>query len=85
MKGLGLAEVRKDWVDELKGLVDLLPDLGTGEDDLARDEDEEHNLRLHHPVDETWEEFGLRHVSPACRWNNCSIALPRSWRTCDDG
>jgi hypothetical protein len=40
-------------------LIDLLADLGAGEDDLARDEDEEHNLRLHHAVDETREELRL--------------------------
>ena len=56
---LGLAEVRKNRVDELKGLVDLLSDFGTGEDDLAGDEDEQHDLGLHHSVDETREKFGL--------------------------
>jgi hypothetical protein len=54
-----LAEVRQDRVDELKGLVDLLADLGTGQDDLARDEDEQNNLGLHHTIDETREELRL--------------------------
>jgi hypothetical protein len=54
-----LAEVGEHGVDELKGLVDLLTDLGTGQDDLAGDEDEEDDLGLHHTVDETGEEFGL--------------------------
>lgn len=39
---LGLAEVGQDRVDHLEGLVDLFTDLGTSEDDLARDEDEKH-------------------------------------------
>ena len=33
--------------------------LATREDHLARDEDEQHNLRLYHPIDETWEELRL--------------------------
>lgn len=63
MRGLGLAEVRKNGVDELECLVNLLTDFGTSEDDLARHEDEEHNFGLHHAIDETWEEFGLLHIS----------------------
>jgi len=54
-----LAEVGEHGVDELESLVDLLADLGTSQDDLARDENEENDLRLHHTVDETGEEFGL--------------------------
>ena len=49
----GLSEVGEHGVDELKGLVNLLADLGTGQDDLAGDEDEEDDLGLHHTVDET--------------------------------
>lgn len=83
---LGLAEVRENRVNELKGLVDLLADFGTGEDDLSRHEDEQHNLGLHHTVDETGEEFGLRHVSFNVKVSmKCATALPRSWRTCDGG
>ena len=54
-----LAEIRQDWVNELKGLVDLLTDLGTSKDDLARYEDQEDNSRLHHTVDETREQLRL--------------------------
>ena len=67
---LSLAEVREHRVDELKGLVDFLAYLGTSEDDLARDEDEQHNLRFHHTVDQTREEFGLvgaEHVVATCQ------------------
>lgn len=39
---LRLAEVREHRVDQLKGLVDFLTDFGTGEDDLSRNEDQEH-------------------------------------------
>lgn len=42
----------QDGVDHLKGLVDLLADLGTGEDNLAADEDEEHDFRLQYMLDE---------------------------------
>lgn len=52
-----LAEVGQDRVDEFKGLVDLLTDLCTSENDLATDEDEEHNLRLHHTIDEAREQL----------------------------
>jgi len=40
-------------------LVDLLADLGTSQDDLAADEDEQDDLGLHHAVDETREELRL--------------------------
>jgi hypothetical protein len=46
-------------VDHLEGLIDLLSDLGTSEDNLAADEDEEHDLGLDHAVDETGEQFRL--------------------------
>jgi len=56
---LGLAEVRQHGVDQLEGLIDLLADLGASQDDLAADEDEKNNLRLHHAVDEAGEELGF--------------------------
>jgi len=56
---LDLAEILKDGVDHLKGLVDLFSDLGASENDLAAHEDEEHNLGLDHAVDETGEQFRL--------------------------
>ena len=40
-------------------MVDLFTNLGTSEDDLARHEDEQNDLGLHHAVDETGEEFRL--------------------------
>ena len=46
-------------VDIVKGVVDVLPDFGAGEDDLAGDEDEEDDLRFNHAVDEAWEQFWL--------------------------
>ena len=36
----------KHRVNHLKGLVDLLSDLGSSEDDLATDEDQEDDFRL---------------------------------------
>ena len=56
---LGLAEVRKYRVDELKGLINLLSNFGAGEHYLPRDEDKQHDFGLHHSVDETGEEFRL--------------------------
>ena len=63
-----LAEVREHGVDEIERLVNLFADFGTSQDNLAADEDEEHNLRLHHSVDETREQLRLvraEHVMPA--------------------
>jgi hypothetical protein len=40
-------------------LIDLFANLGTGQDDLAADEDEEDDLGLHHAVNETREELRL--------------------------
>ena len=46
-------------VDHLEGLVNLLADLGSCQDNLAADEDEQDNLGLHHAVDETREQLRL--------------------------
>jgi hypothetical protein len=46
-------------VDHLKSLVDLLANFGTSQDNLAADEDEEHNLWLDHAVNETREQLRL--------------------------
>lgn len=54
---LNLSEVRQHRIYHLKGLVDLFSDLSSSQDDLSRDEDEEHNLWLHHTVDKTGEEL----------------------------
>ena len=54
-----LAEVGEHGVDELERLVDFFADLGTGQDDLARHEDKQDDLGLHHAVDQTGEELRL--------------------------
>lgn len=59
VRGLDLAEVLQHRVDELKGVVDLVPDLGTSEDDLAADEDKKHDLGLDHAVYKTGEQLRL--------------------------
>jgi len=46
-------------VDHFKGLVDLLTDFRTGQDNLAADEDQKDNLGLDHTVDETREQLRL--------------------------
>lgn len=60
MRGsLDLAEILQDRVDQLKGVVDLVSDFGASEDDLATDEDQEHDLGLDHAVDEAGEQLRL--------------------------
>ena len=41
----------QDRVDHLEGLVDLLSNFRTSQDNLAADEYEKHNLRLNHTID----------------------------------
>ena len=48
---------RKHRIDQFERLVDLLTDLSTSEDDLSTDEDKQHDLRLHHAIDKTGEQF----------------------------
>lgn len=50
---------RKHRVDQLEGLVNLLTDFSTSQDNLATDEDQENDLGLHHAVDQTREQFRL--------------------------
>lgn len=57
--GLDLAEILQDRVDELEGVIDLITDLGAGKDDLAADEDQEHDLGLDHTVDQAREQLGF--------------------------
>jgi len=52
---LDLAEVRKHRIDHLESLINFLAYFGTSQDDLATDENQEHNLGLHHAVDQTRE------------------------------
>jgi hypothetical protein len=54
-----LLEVLKHGVDHLEGLINLLTDFGTSQDNLATHEDQEHNLRLDHTVDKTREQLRL--------------------------
>lgn len=50
---------REHRIDQLESRINLLSHFGASQDNLAADEDQEHNLRLHHTVDETGEEFRL--------------------------
>jgi len=54
-----LLEVLKHRVDHFEGLVNLLSNLGASQDNLAADEDQEHNLGLDHTIDETREQLRL--------------------------
>ena len=47
----------KDRVDLVERHVNLLADLGAREDNLARDENEEHDLGLHHAVNQAGKEL----------------------------
>ena len=49
----------QDRVDQLESVVDLVSNFGTSEDNLAADEDQEHDLGLDHAVDETREQLGF--------------------------
>lgn len=50
---------RKHRIDQLESLIDLFTDLCSGQDDLTTNEDQEHNLGLHHTIDQTREELRL--------------------------
>lgn len=54
-----LAEIRQHRVDHFKGLINFFSDLCACKDNLARDENEQDNLGLHHTVDETGEKLRL--------------------------
>ncbi len=46
-------------MDVVEGFVDVLPDFGPGQDHFARDEDQQHDPRFDHSVDEAREQLGL--------------------------
>jgi hypothetical protein len=52
-------EVLKHRVDHFECLVDLFTDLGTSQDNLSTNEDQEYNLGLDHSVDETRKQLRL--------------------------
>jgi hypothetical protein len=54
-----LKPTRQHRIDQLEGLVDFLADFGAREYNLAADENQENNLRLHHTIDETREQLGF--------------------------
>ena len=45
----------EDGVNVLEGFVDLISDLGSGQDDFSRDENQQDYPRFDHSVDETGE------------------------------
>lgn len=57
--GLDLAEIVQHRVDHLERLINFLSHFRTSQDDLATDEDEKHNLRLDHTINEAREELRL--------------------------
>ena len=50
---------REHRIDQLESRINLLTHFGAGQNDLATNENQEHNLGLHHAVDQTREEFRL--------------------------
>lgn len=63
-------ELGQDGVDLVEGRVDLLADLCTRQDDLARDEDEEDNLGLDHPVNQPREQLHHHPKAQACQFRS---------------
>lgn len=61
---LGFAELEQHRVYMLEGLIDLLTDLGTSQDDLARHKDQEDNLGFDHAINQAREQLRLilRHI-----------------------
>lgn len=49
----------KHRVDHLEGLVDLLSNFRTRQDDLATDEDQKHDLGFDHSIDQAREQLRL--------------------------
>jgi len=54
-----LLEILKHGIDHFEGLIDLLADLCTGQDNLATDEDQKYDLRFDHSVDQTRKQLRL--------------------------
>jgi hypothetical protein len=52
-------------VNLVKGHINFLADLCTGEDNLTRDKDEQHDLGLDHAVDEAGEELSSELYTPS--------------------
>jgi len=52
-----LAELAQHSVDRVEGGVNLFPDLSSCQDNLARHEDQQHDLGFDHTIDETREQL----------------------------
>lgn len=63
-------ELGQDGVDLVEGRVDLLADLCTRQDDLARDEDEQDNLGLDHSVNQPGEQLHHHPKPQACQFRS---------------
>jgi hypothetical protein len=58
----------KHRVDHFECLVNLFSNFRASQDDLARDEDQENNLRLDHSVDETREQLRFIRAEVVMAW-----------------
>jgi len=54
-ESLGLLEILENRIDGFEGVIDLLTNLGTSQDNLSTNEYEQNDLGLDHSVDETRE------------------------------
>lgn len=54
-----LLEALQNRIDVVERIVDFLPHFGTGKYHLSGHEYQQHNSRLHHPVDQPREQFRL--------------------------
>jgi len=52
-----LFKVLKHRVDHLESLIDFLANFGTSQNNLAADEDQEHDLWFHHSINQTRKQF----------------------------
>ena len=73
-------EVLEDGVDIVKSFIYFLPDLGSSQNHLAADEDEEDNPRFDHPADRRVSLWNYRDTSPTCRSTPGRVQV-RSLRT----
>ena len=54
-----LPELMEHWIDVVVCLVYIMSRFGTCQHDLAAGENQQHDLGIHHLVDQSWEKFWL--------------------------
>lgn len=64
-----LLETLENRINIVESIVDLLPHLGTGQDHFAGHENQQHNARLYHTIDQTGKQFRLVRTELAVQQN----------------